>query len=344
MKTKRGFTILELILVILIVGILAIAAIPFFQNMRDKALRAAEDGVVGAVRGGLNTYRAESQVLNRTPAYPLTLDTANAGDASVTNPFFMTVLASPIVTQWSKQGLAYTGPAGNVYNYYPDQGVFVPSAMAPGYVTAWTMNEGSGSTINMGPYQGSLVGNVQWAQGKVDEALQFDGNGSYVRIADSPALNPTTAGTVQAWVYADALKPFAGFVHKGDKADFSDESYTLQTWSSDSLIFGINDTAGNFRYAQSSAPLQTGQWYHMVGTWDSNGIKLYVNGQLSGSYNQGVVARVSSGGLNIGSQTVQNYNSSWLNLPHQGRIDEVAVYDRALTAAEITSYYNTTNH
>lgn len=344
MRSNRGFTFFEIALVIVIVGILAAAAIPIVVNVRMSALRSAETGVVNAIRSGIQNYRGKSQLLGRTPVYPATLDGAAAGAAERANPFFLNVLTEPVVSRWSKQGLAYTGPTGTVYNYYPDTGLFVPDTLTSGYITAWNLNEGSGSTINLGPYQGTIVGNATWAEGKVGQALQFDGNGSYVHVPNSPALNPTTSGTVQAWVYADALKPFAGFVHKGDLANFSDEAYTLQTWSGDSMILGLNDAAGNFYSVQSSMAMQPGQWYHIAGTWDSGGMKIFINGQLRGSNTQAVNVRTSTGGLNIGAQTVQNYNAGWQNLPTQGRIDEVAIYDRALTAGEIASYYNTTVH
>ena len=82
--------------------------------------------------------------------------------------------------------------------------------------------------------------------------------------------------------------------------------------------------------------------YHVSGTWDSTGMRMYVNGSLEATVAGSVVARTSDGGLNIGSQTVQDYNGSWRNLPTQGIIDEAQIYGRALTAAEIQQYYNST--
>ena len=59
---RRGFTLIELILVIAILGILAISALPKFLNLATEAEQASRDGVVGAVRSGIALYRANDMV------------------------------------------------------------------------------------------------------------------------------------------------------------------------------------------------------------------------------------------------------------------------------------------
>lgn len=79
MKNK-GFTLIELILVIAILGILAISALPRFLDLSTEAEQSSRDGVVGAVRAGIALFRANDMVTNGgAGAYPATLDAQVAG-------------------------------------------------------------------------------------------------------------------------------------------------------------------------------------------------------------------------------------------------------------------------
>lgn len=119
---RKGFTLIELILVIAILGILAVSALPRFLDLSDEAEAAARDGVVGAVRAGIAIYHADAIVNNTTPVWPATLD-SNADAACAT--CFSTVLESPVSGDWSKALLVYTyTPTSDTFTYVPATGVF----------------------------------------------------------------------------------------------------------------------------------------------------------------------------------------------------------------------------
>lgn len=107
---RKGFTLIELILVIAILGILAISALPKFLDVSDSAKAASRDGVVGAVRAGIALYKAEQMVTTGgTGSYPTTLDSASDAQCSPTNLCFGTVLTTGVdETDWVKAGNVYT--------------------------------------------------------------------------------------------------------------------------------------------------------------------------------------------------------------------------------------------
>lgn len=115
----KGFTLLELILIIAILGILAVSALPKFLNLSTDAEQADRDGVVGAVRSGIALYRANDMLeKGGMGSYPDTLENGSSC-------CFSTVLIEP-VPGWNRKGnSAYTHVATNtIYIYDATRGTF----------------------------------------------------------------------------------------------------------------------------------------------------------------------------------------------------------------------------
>lgn len=55
-KDKRGFTLIELIIIIVILGIIAAIAIPKYLDSKKAAEKAVAEGLVGAMRSALTIY------------------------------------------------------------------------------------------------------------------------------------------------------------------------------------------------------------------------------------------------------------------------------------------------
>jgi len=197
-------------------------------------------------------------------------------------------------------------------------------------VAYWQLDEAGGDTANdaIGDNHGTLYGNKMWTTGKHDGALYFDGAGDYVRVADNVVFDFADEFTVCAWVRPDIADTNGWVVNRYDVA--SQDGYYLCQRSSGSgkwsFVIFIN---GGFAMCQSDAAPVSGVWSHIAGKRDASGnVTLYVNGvpQADTDFIVGLIN--SSGDLLMGI----DHN---LNNDFTGAIDDVRVYDRALTDGEI---------
>jgi hypothetical protein len=173
---------------------------------------------------------------------------------------------------------------------------------------------------------GTYTGATRTPDGAFGNAASFDGVNDWITVPAAPSLDLTTAMTLEAWV-APATdtwppRPIVG------KERQSNVCYFLNTAAN-----GIDAPAASIytnttTVAAGSFALPAGVWTHLAATYDGSRLRLYVNGVLvREQFRNGSIA-TSSRPLRIG------YNSTDGG-QFDGRIDEVRVYARVLTAAQI---------
>jgi hypothetical protein len=201
-------------------------------------------------------------------------------------------------------------------------------------VAAYSFDEGSGTTVadaSGNANDGTISGAAWSSQGKFGGALAFDGSNGWVTIADAPNLDLTTGMTLEAWVYPTAA--LSGWCTVVMKEHFSSAVYYLFA-NSDTNQPATGVFVGSEQMLRGGTPLATNTWTHLATTYNGTMQHLYVNGVRVASQPQVGPILASTAPLRIGGNSVMGEY-------FQGRIDNVRIYNRALSASEIWIDMNT---
>ncbi len=229
--------------------------------------------------------------------------------------------------------------AANNLGPYSNTASGTTSAGSGGLVAAYAFDEGSGSTVSDTSGQGnhgSLVGGATWTTaGKYSGALSFNGTNAGVLIPDSASLRLSSGMTLMGWVRPSSTGTnWRGIIFK--RATGGQDNYFLEASSS----FSGSPPAGGGRFGGVSAlvsapsPVTTNAWSHVALTYDGATLTLYVNAQQVASTPRTGAILQSNGPVTIGGSAVYG---QWF----AGIIDEIRIYDVALTPAQVQSDMNT---
>ncbi len=245
--------------------------------------------------------------------------------------------SSPYSVSWDTR-TAVNGPhtlsarardaAGN-QTTTPAVSVTVSNSAATGLVAAYAFNEGTGTTTADATgtgHVGTLTGAVWTAAGKNGSALSFDGVNDWVTVNDANDLDLTNGMTLEAWVRPNALAGWNSVVmkeHGTDTLAYSLYANDAGPYPAVTIRVGVIDQT-----APGAAPVPLGQWTHLAATYDGTTLRFYVNGVQVSSRAQTGNMVVSTRALRIGG------NGVWGEY-FNGLVDDVRIYNRALTATEI---------
>jgi hypothetical protein len=200
--------------------------------------------------------------------------------------------------------------------------------------SSWAFNEGAGTTTadaSGNGNTGTLMGHTAWATGTSGTALSFSGSGDYVNVNDSPSLKLSTAMTVSFWVKSSDLPGI-------------DQRIVSKNYDWDVKLNGsmhVPQFSSGAKYAALNYSLPMGTWEHVTFTISSGAVTGYINGAQTGmssnTFTSGYVLPSDPSGLYIGT------DAGKANFA-KGLIDDVRIYNRALTAAEVSTLYSQTKH
>lgn len=217
-----------------------------------------------------------------------------------------------------------------------------PVTTGSGPVAAYGMNQGTGSTVADSSGNGitGTISGASWSTtSKYGKALSFNGAANYVDLGNPSALNSTGSMTWSAWVYATANPVDDGQIvaRSTDTAGWQFKT-SPDTGRRTFAIAVRGSGAAGHTQRYSNTVLSLGTWYHVAGVYNASArtLDLYVNGVLDNGVLSGTVP--TSQVLPATSTTIGRRVSGF---NFAGVIDELRIYTRALSQAEIQSDMNT---
>lgn len=205
-----------------------------------------------------------------------------------------------------------------------------------GLVGAYAFNEGTGTIAgdSSGTGNGGTLSNAAWTTaGVFGSALSFNGSNAWVSIADSASLDLTTSMTLEAWVRPTSITlDWRTILLKERPSGLAYALYAADGGSRPPAAYV--SVVGSDAAAVAPTPLALNTWSHVAMTYNGATLRLYINGELVGSRATTGSAAVSASALRIGGNAVWG---EWFS----GSIDEVRIYNRMLSQAEIQADMNT---
>ncbi|HKC49220.1 MAG TPA: LamG-like jellyroll fold domain-containing protein, partial [Myxococcota bacterium] len=282
--------------------------------------------LAGNVTGVISVFAAANDA-SGIGGVQFLLDGANLGAEDIKAPFMLSWNSASVANGPHTLSARARDRAGNsaTSSSVP---VTVSNAVVPpvGLVAAYGFNAGSGSVLadSSGNGNDGAINGATWATGHDGQALSFDGIGNLVVVNDSASLHLTTGMTLEAWVRpTQALSNWKAVLQK------ELDAYFLNANTAGNHV-GSGGTFNNdcCTVVEGPSGLAASQWTHLASTYDGTTLRLYANGTLVASLPRTGTLEVNGSPLRIGGDT---YPGEFF----PGLIDNLRIYNRALTAAEI---------
>ena len=200
----------------------------------------------------------------------------------------------------------------------------------PGSGTAWSDLSGNSNT-------GTLTNGPTFSAGN-QGSIVFDGADDYVNIPYNSGLIPNNL-TLSAWINRTAVVNYAHFI--GIPASNTTWlppyiSYGIEyIGTTDTISFVTGYTDNNFDYTNVTS-FGNGVWFHFTATYDKSNVKIYINGTLQTTRAETRTLYASTANFYIGS------NNTGIAYPFNGKIANTLLYNRALSATEVSQNYEAT--
>ena len=227
---------------------------------------------------------------------------------------YQTSLGRAVNTPVYNNGLVLNLDAGNANSY-------------SGTGTTWfDLSSGNNGTLVNGPTYDATSGG----------SILFDGTNDYANFGNVQSLNSLTSGvTIGAWIKSSSTTTYSAILQKWYQSGMQG-GFQLFISSGGILTLAIGDFITGYSGGSSTVSVITGSWVYVTATYDMNAIKIYINGVLNSTTS--LVRSV----VNSNNATLFLGQDDYGGRFFRGNISSATVHNRALTATEILSNFNST--
>jgi hypothetical protein len=292
----------------------------------------------GAIVAGTATVSASATDNVGVVGVQFKLDGANLGAERTAAPYAVTWTITASKGTHTLTAVA-RDTAGNTKT---STAVSVTVANGTGLVGYWALDEGTGTTATDSSgngNNGTLVNGPTWTIGKLGSALAFNGLTHYVNVPSTPVLNAYPL-TVAVWMQTASTAGVRGIVNKYVANSYN--GYQVFLSNGNLCAWYIRDTA-NYVYDGSGCTFNLpgyndNLWHHVAYVVNASGSNLYVDGVQKGSLGWTGTAgpQTTIQPIHLGHYPGANGGAEYF----PGALDDVRIYNRALSTADILILYN----
>ena len=290
----------------------------------------------GAINLDTSTVGAYSITYTTTGVCPanqsvnLTINAADNAAFSYSASSYAPTDADPTPTITGLTGGTFSGSTGLVINSTTGEIDLSASTVAAHTITYNTTSSGSSVCPN------TSTQNVDIALAGISNvySMTFDGVNDYINVGNDSSLDISGNLTISAWVKINDYNDYHGVVSKIDSSTRNYEILIRPATPTGGISFYVANTT--FITSTGTVPLNT--WTHIVVAVESgvtNGAKIYINGSEDSTTGT-LTINSNTANLNIGRRTTGSFYVD-------GQIDEVAIWDTALTDSQVAQIYNATS-
>lgn len=320
-QKQQGFTIVELLIVIVVIGILAAITIVSYNGIQSRAKSATVQSDLDNASKQLEVYKLTTSSSDQYPP-----DTTTAGlkaSTGTTYAYYYNATANTYCLTGTNTGISYYIATGTPLQ----NGTCL---ISNGLVGWWNLNGSVNDTSgnnNNGTNNGATATTGQ--NGQVNGAYSFNGTSSLISLPNAAAISGNNPYTLSAWIQpTDITISNHGILGWGAWGTIN--GVTAFRTQNEGGINGLRMYWWNNDLAGSAPSLADGRWHHVLTEFDGSTRSIYVDGALIASDNPPVHNAVAAD-VNIGRTDGAEY--------FVGSIDDVRIYNRALSASEVQALH-----